>query len=343
MHVDTAALNIGSFCSGVGWLDLAVHLACEYHGIRTRSVFMAEWESYAAAVLQSRMEDSSLEPCPVWAGDLREFPASEFRGVVDAAVFGFPCQDISTAGKGEGINGERSGLFFDILQACCDMGCRYLFMENVAAITSRGLDIVLGSLAEAGFDAEWLCLPASAVGASQRRDRWFCVAYRDRTGQCTGGGRLRDERHDAGWNGTSMAESPFGGQRVLWEPSGGDRQPDGSDETLDDTERSEPRPGEQGEQGQTPGQRRGGFADGSGDVGPDRPLFAPGPTDPRWPDILKRWPHLAPAIEPGFRCMVDGCPAILDQSRADQLRCSGNGVVVLQAAAAFAKLLERVG
>lgn len=178
LDVDSPVLNLGSFCTGVGLLDISVQLACEHVGIRTRSVFACEFDAYAAAVLRCRMEEKSLEPCPIFAGDLRDFPAESFRGLVDAAAFGFPCTDISCAGKGTGIRGKRSGLFFDILAKCCDMGCRILFLENVGALTVRGLDTVLGRLSDCGFDVEWTCLSAAAVGASHRRVRWFCLAYR---------------------------------------------------------------------------------------------------------------------------------------------------------------------
>lgn len=74
----------------------------------------------------------------------------------------------------------------------------------------------------------------------------------------------------------------------------------------------------------------------------DSPIFAPGPNDPAWEDILEDYPHLAPAIEPGLRLLVDGRPVVLDASRANQLRAAGNGVVALQAGLAFAHLLERM-
>jgi len=100
------------------------------------------------------------------------------RGSADVVVGGFPCQDISIAGKQAGIKeGTRSGLFYELMRAVHLVGPRYIVLENVAAITSNGLDAVLGTLAEAGFDAEWACIPAADVGACHWRDRWWCVAY----------------------------------------------------------------------------------------------------------------------------------------------------------------------
>jgi DNA (cytosine-5)-methyltransferase 1 len=99
-------------------------------------------------------------------------------GSADIVCGGFPCQDISTAGKQAGIaEGTRSGLFHELMRIVRMVGPRYIVLENVAAITSNGLDTVLRTLAEAGYDAEWACIPASDVGACHRRDRWWCVAY----------------------------------------------------------------------------------------------------------------------------------------------------------------------
>jgi len=96
---------------------------------------------------------------------------------VDIVCGGFPCQDISQAGKGAGLAGSRSGLFYELLRVVRLVGPRYIVLENVAAITYRGMDDVLGALAEAGYDAEWACIKASDVGACHQRDRWWCVAY----------------------------------------------------------------------------------------------------------------------------------------------------------------------
>lgn len=98
----------------------------------------------------------------------------------DIVCGGFPCQDISTAGKQAGIKqGTRSGLFYELMRVICVVRPRYVVLENVSAILANGLDTVLGELAEAGFDCEWACIPASAVGACHQRDRWWLVAYAD--------------------------------------------------------------------------------------------------------------------------------------------------------------------
>ena len=96
----------------------------------------------------------------------------------DIITEGFPCQDISVAGRQAGIKqGTRSGLFYELMRVIRQLRPRYIVLENVAAITTNGLNIVLGSLAEAGYDAEWSCIRASDMGGCHRRDRWWLVAY----------------------------------------------------------------------------------------------------------------------------------------------------------------------
>jgi len=110
------------------------------------------------------------------------------RGItVDVICGGFPCQDISLAGKGAGIEGERSGLWTEYARIISELRPKFVIVENVAALLSRGLDRVLGDLAEIGYDAEWHCIPASAVGAPHRRDRIWIVAYPNANRQHWGG------------------------------------------------------------------------------------------------------------------------------------------------------------
>jgi DNA (cytosine-5)-methyltransferase 1 len=96
---------------------------------------------------------------------------------VDAICGGFPCQDISFAGKGAGLAGERSGLWREYARLIRELRPRFVFVENVAALLARGLGDVLGDLAALGYDAWWDCIPASAVGAPHRRDRLWLIAY----------------------------------------------------------------------------------------------------------------------------------------------------------------------
>lgn len=139
-------------------------------------VCAVEIDDYCRRVLRARQADGWLPAEMEIHDDVTTFDGTAWRGRVDLVAGGFPCQDLSLAGKGAGLDGKRSGLWFEMLRVICEVRPSYVFVENVPAITSRGLDRVLGSLAEAGWDAEWLCLPASAVGAAHRRDRWWCLA-----------------------------------------------------------------------------------------------------------------------------------------------------------------------
>lgn len=99
------------------------------------------------------------------------------RIAVDAICGGFPCQDISLAGSGQGLSGERSGLWRDYARLVGQLRPRYVFVENSAALLGRGLGDILGFLAAIGYDAQWHCIPAAAVGAPHLRDRVWIVAY----------------------------------------------------------------------------------------------------------------------------------------------------------------------
>lgn len=102
---------------------------------------------------------------------------TEFGGPVDLVTAGFPCQDVSIANQNPaGLAGERSGLFWHILRTLCLVGRPRALLENVAELLARGMGDVLGSLASLGYDTQWHCIPASAVGASQERDRVWIIA-----------------------------------------------------------------------------------------------------------------------------------------------------------------------
>lgn len=118
--------------------------------------------------------------------DVRELTGARLAAdgiAVDAIVGGFPCQDLSLAGKGAGLEGERSGLFFECARLIGEIRPSWVVLENVSALLTRGLDRVLGTLAALGYDAEWHCIPASAVGAPHRRDRIWIIAYPNNQGK----------------------------------------------------------------------------------------------------------------------------------------------------------------
>ena len=145
------------------------------HLLGWRTVCAVERDAYAAGVLAQRQNDGCLPPFPIWS-DITTFDGRPWRGRVDVVSGGFPCQDISTAGKGAGIDGERSGLWAEMARIIREVRPRFVFVENSPALTSRGLGRVLGDLAEMGFDASWGVLGAADLGAHHKRDRIWIVA-----------------------------------------------------------------------------------------------------------------------------------------------------------------------
>ena len=378
-------------------------------GLSVRPVCYLEREAYPAAVLASRIQELSLDAAPIWS-DLLTFDAAAWHGAVDGIVAGFPCQDLSLAGRRAGLDGKRSGLFFNILDIADACGAWFLFLENVAGIASATASVVdeaegalderaaarvVGELADRGRHAEWLTLSASDVGASHGRERWFCWAWREvgHTGRNAGS--------------TEHWEQPKGTGSGIGEPG-----PDGDCGQMDDAQRCEltgeriharsradragtsnidgastavantecpcdraqeyaadhgrntqaERPTNQhcgcsracvslahsslpglqiAECNELCGTWWGGKGGATGEL--RRPLFAPGPADPAWQGILQQWPEHAPALEPDFRGVVDGMAFAMDESRPQRLKCVGNGVVALQAAAAAVVLIRRAG
>ena len=140
-----------------------------------RTVCAVELNPYCRSVLLARQRDGILEPFPIW-DDVRTFDGTLWRGAVDVVSGGFPCQDISIAGGGDGLDGERSGLWVEMARIICEVGPRCVFVENSPMLTSRGLGRVLGDLAGLGFDARWGVLGADAIGAPQHRARIWILA-----------------------------------------------------------------------------------------------------------------------------------------------------------------------
>lgn len=173
------SLTFGSLFAGIGGFDLGFERAgmvCKWQ---------VEIDDYANRALAKHWPNVHRER------DIRECGAHNLERV-DVICGGFPCQDISYAGLGAGLDGERSGLFFEAIRVVQELRPRVVVLENVAALLTRGLDRVLGTLAEIGYDAEWHCIPAAAVGAPHIRDRVFVVAHsgseRDNGRSCECGG-----------------------------------------------------------------------------------------------------------------------------------------------------------
>jgi len=170
-------MNELALFSGIGGISAGLKTAIP----ELRTVCHVEIDPYAVGVLVSRMESGDLDPAPVW-DDITTFDGKPWRGVVDIISGGFPCQDISFAGKGAGLAGKRSGLWYEYVRVIREVRPRFVFVENVAALLVRGLDDVLGTLASLGYDASWHCISAASVGAPHRRDRVFIVAYANDAG-----------------------------------------------------------------------------------------------------------------------------------------------------------------
>ena len=140
-----------------------------------RTVCAVEINEYCRRVLLQRQRDGLLDLFPIW-DDVRSFDGRPWRGCVDIITGGFPCQDISAAGKGAGIDGPQSGLWREFARIICEVRPAVVFVENSPILTVRGLDRVLGDLAAMGFDARWGVLYASDAA-------WSCgtpAVYHDR-------------------------------------------------------------------------------------------------------------------------------------------------------------------
>jgi len=159
-------MKIGSLFAGIGGLELGLEWAGLGH-----TVWQAEKDEFCRAVLEKHWPDAKRF-------EHVEDVNKETAEPVDIICGGFPCQDISLAGTGSGLAGERSALWWEFHRIIRDLRPRLVVVENVSALRSRGLAGVLGSLAEIGYDARWDCIPAQAVGAPHRRDRLFLVAWR---------------------------------------------------------------------------------------------------------------------------------------------------------------------
>lgn len=146
------------------------------HLLGWRTVCAVEWADYPRQVLLARQRDGILPRFPIW-DDVQTFDGNPWRGRVDVVSGGFPCQDISAAGKGAGIDGARSGMWFHMARIVREVRPKFVFVENSPMLTSRGLGRVLGDLAAMGYDAEWGVLGVSYFGGWHVRERIWIAAY----------------------------------------------------------------------------------------------------------------------------------------------------------------------
>ncbi len=278
-------------------------------------VAAVEWDAYACQVLRERAADGWFPGLHVHEGDVRLFDPSGYAGRVDCIHAGFPCQDVSAAGRRAGVGeGTRSGLYREVLRIADVVRPRYIFLENVAAILGNGLGTVLGDLASRGYDSRWACIRAADVGAPHLRDRWWClasnVADAARFQQGRQEQRAQWQRAGAGRESVALAHAHQharheGGPRNAAQEPGG-RHADRGGERSDD-----PAAIGNSAQGQQPGR-----ADPQGRQGPDvRPTRPLRDGDGWW------------QLEPDVGRVADGVAA-----RVDRLKALGNGQVPLQAA-----------
>ena len=163
-------LNELALFAGAGGGILGGHL------LGWRTVCAVEWEPYPASVLCARQNDGFLPPFPIW-DDVQTFDGFAWRGLVDVVSGGFPCQDISAAGNGAGIDGERSGMWREMARIIGEVRPRYAFVENSPMLVTRGLERVLADLSAMGYDSRWGVISAAEIGANHKRERIWIVAH----------------------------------------------------------------------------------------------------------------------------------------------------------------------
>ncbi len=183
-------LRVLDLFSGIGGFSLGLERA----GMRT--IGFCEIKEYCRSVLANHWPDVSCH------ADIKTREFAE--GEADVICGGFPCQDISVAGQGAGLAGERSGLYRHLIRAIRLVRPKYAIVENVAALLGRGMGTVLGDLATVGYDAEWHCIPAAAIGAPHIRDRVWIVAYSDCERELHSQGGKQNEW---GWLGRSLVKA----------------------------------------------------------------------------------------------------------------------------------------
>lgn len=161
-------LTHGSLFSGIGGFELGAELA----GIPT--IWNCEIEEFQRAILKKQFKNT------IQYNDIRKLTNPEKVNIISG---GFPCQDISSAGGGAGIDGEKSGLWAEMYRICGEVRPEYIIIENSPNLTIRGFERVLCNLSQIGYDAEWQCLRGTDFGMPHFRNRIYCIAYNLQTGR----------------------------------------------------------------------------------------------------------------------------------------------------------------
>lgn len=285
------------------------------HLLGWRTVCAVERDAYAAQVLAQRQNDGILQAFPIWS-DVCSFDGRPWRGLVDVVSGGFPCQDISAAGNGVGITGARSGLWKQMARIIREVRPGKVYMENSPLLVGRGLAVVLGDLAEMGYDARWGIVGAADLGAPHQRDRIWIVAN----------------------SNCSRELQPAGGEQECRV---------GIVERCESMANADSKPWQQGRASnptQEQGRRnadRSGFCENLANASREREqrIIAGGSESQVWSRSIQRqagpcgygygwWP-----AEPGMGRVAHGVA-----NRVDRIKALGNGQVPRVAAAAFAYL-----
>lgn len=325
MAIYTGKLNGIALCAGNGGLELGLKLAL---GEAYKAVCYVEREAYNARTLVARMEDAILDNAPIW-DDIKTFRGKPWRGLVDIISAGFPCQPHSAAGKRKGTSDER-WLWDYIERTIGEILPEIIFLENVPGLAFSGLDRVIGSLSEKGYQSVWDTFSAAETGASHIRERLFILSYRhgllDRrksTERKTRRNSISSSDRQDVWQ--ILSDCGCVGGEIRTERTGRqarttvNRRGSRSDLANDDgfvsgTSRDEQK-----------GFSRRFTASGTGDF-----VFPPFRDDHEgWKTYLAGRPNFEPAILRGS----DGA-----SNRVDRLRTIGNGVVPIVAAYAFITL-----
>ncbi len=161
-------IKIGSLFAGIGGFELGLERAIP----GSETIWQVEQNAFCQKVLAKHWPDAKIY------NDVRNITKDNVEPI-DILCGGFPCQDISLAGKGRGLHGEKSGLWWEMLRIIGELRPRIVVMENVAAVLIRGGCEVIGSLAEIGYCTEWTVISAKDFGAPHLRRRWFAIAYSD--------------------------------------------------------------------------------------------------------------------------------------------------------------------
>jgi DNA (cytosine-5)-methyltransferase 1 len=230
----------GSLFSGIGGLELGAYMA----GLEVDWKWQVEIDEFCRRVLERRFPECNRSVVDVTQAGSRNLPR------VDVMCGGFPCQDLSTAGRGAGLAGERSGLFYEYARIIRELRPRVVLFENVSALLARGLGSVLAELSACGYDAEWDCIPASAVGAPHQRDRIWIIAYPNSQ-------RLRQQSIDERGCGGETESDGNGKARDAYIDADSERLPD--DEGCGSQSRRRGQPNQDGAQESPSWSRCGGW------------------------------------------------------------------------------------